>query len=229
MRKEINAWLDDEDRPLGTNTQNLIRLRAIKQLSKLLGRNSAVAYFLICEYGMKELHTLLVSCTKQRRLCEAVIVDLKKYIVEPEWRPAFDLFEDNIEKRANHCFRIIQEVIRLTELHPYFSEVGYEDLLDFTKRTIGDNSRDQMLKEAIAKYAEENPEKIAAYMRSIEHEIRARDERIARRRQEAEDEKAAKKRAKEMAKEEAEEIRKNEEAHRKRARQIERSFERYYK
>lgn len=231
MRKgdKVKAWLDRNDLPAGSTYANVTHIRNINQISKYLGRNNAVALYLINEYGKKELYAVLRSGMKQRKLCGVVKKKLKTTRCGAEDSEMLYDFEEALEQRSVHVFNIIQDAVRLTDAYPYFRAVGYAELIDFTKKWTGDDSANKRLSENIKAYNEAHPDEVREYMQSIEHELRMIEERRARIKQAEEDEKAAKKRAKQMLKEEAEEIRKNEAAHRRRQQIIDRSFERYFK
>lgn len=230
-KQRTNYWLDDKDRPLGPNRRSLAMLRQYKQLKQELSRNLVVLYFLMTRMGMGELRTMFYSAKKQKQYVRAVIFSLKEYAVTEDWEEVFVRDIRLLHERCEYVLTIIRHNLKLTEYMPYFTEVGFDKLVDFSnqhRKEHDDQAADDLEADILAWNAE-HADAVKAYMDSIADEKAAMEAHRARI---AEQERAEKKAAREQRKAEnaeVREIRKNEKAYKSRQRKIERSFERYYK
>jgi hypothetical protein len=212
--KGITNWLDDKTRNKGATKYNLEFLRLFKQLDAELGRINTISYFCVKRLGIKNANAMLSSAKKQRALIKHVEVDLKKYAVTDEWTDIFNKSIDRISARCDYLFKILKENIRLTKYHLYFTEVGYDKLIDFSfVRTKSDNFNDESIDEElmtnITQYNKRHQTAIDDYMKSIEnelHNIEIRRKNIA---ENEKREKEAKRLARKISNDEVKEIKKN--------------------
>lgn len=228
-RKRINDWTK-EDRQEGMNRRSARYFLEFKEISQEFSRNNAILYFLIKQMGMTELSGIFGSHIKQKRLVRAVMADLKQYAMTEDWEKAFDLDIRMLRERTRYVFAIIKANIKLTELYPYFEQVGFDKLMDFSvKYNDGDDEAADALREEIEKWNAEHQDEIKAHMDATAEE---RENLIRYRARIAEDNKAEKKArrlARKAQNDEVKEIRRNAEKHRKHRMKVEREFNRYYK
>ena len=228
-RKRVNDWLNEKNRPKELTRKNLEYVRELNQIEREFSRLIVIAYLLITEFNMNGLRQIFLSAQRQKKFVQAVKLSLKEYGVETEWHKVFDRDIESLRKRLDHAFKIIVENIRLTESYPYFKNVGFDKLIDFSIDYIKAKDNDDtvivnQLKEEIEEYNASHQQEIVKHMESVKDEI----EVLERHRAKIEADKKAEKRARKLAKKEADaevrEIKKNNEKHRKEQRKIDRSF-----
>lgn len=228
--KRANDWLNLTTRETGATKANIYLLREYKEMDREFTRILVIAYFLMVDKGMDELHSLFSSAKKQRGFIRAVIIDLKKYKVDSQWEVVLDRDLEKLFQRVNYIYKIIRENVRLTDAYPYFKAVGFSRLIDFSITVLDDpHEENEKLLEEIGEWNRTHREEVDEYMESIADElarVQARKDRIA---QAKADEKMAKKMARRVANDEVKEIRKNEKAYKDRQKKIEKSFAKYYK
>jgi len=232
--KRINDWLADNTRPTSLTKLNMKYLGEMKECSAKLGRISCIAYLLTymarSDVISDNLGTMLHSSMRQRNLCKAVCIDLKKYGVRPEDAQLFERTINAIDTRCNHVFRIIKENVRLTEYHPYFEAVGYDRLMDYAmSRIIDDGEMASALQLEMASWNSRHKEEIERYKASIADEVAKYEQQKQARAAAVKEEKRIRREAKRAEDAEVREIRENEKKYRERQRKIEKSFDRYYK
>lgn len=227
--KRMTDWLHAE-RQEGMNQRSARYFLELKEIRQEFGRNNAILFFLIKEMGMKELNSLLGSHVKQKKLVGAVMTDLKQYAMTEDWEKVFNREIRNLRERTRYVFAIIKANIKLTEIYPYFDQVGFERLMDFSiKHNDGDDNADDELREEILAWNAEHQDEIKAHMEATAEE---RENLIRHRARIAEDtrlEKQARKIAKKAENEEVKEIRRNSKRHMKQKKKIERDFDYLYK
>ena len=231
-RKTMSDWMNDPTRPKTLTKMNTECLIRAKEVLSELNRNSIITYFLLNTCDMEEARTMFISGERQQKLLYALIKDLKKCGVEPEWRKVIMRDLESIHRRCVYVIEVCKENLLLTKYQPYFDANGF--------RTI-DKVADSMLTKEADLYEEEEKAKaeISAWMERHEAEVEAYEKEIepkrqmleARRQRIKEQEKAEKKAIRDAKKAENAEIREMRENYRKhkaRQKKIERSFARYY-
>ena len=239
-RKQITDWFECPDRPEGMNQTAKKFFLELKDIDKRMARNNTILYFLLMEYDMQEMRTMMISTSRVRALIYKIMVQLKGWkdddgtehqghAVMPEWIQVFRKNIDSFSRRADYVFTIIQKNLEETELYPYFREVGFDRLVDFGVRYPKDkDDQARQLKEEIEQWNAEHQEEIDAHMAVMAPQIQARD---AHRKKVAEDRKAEKQAirlAKKAETAEVREIRENNRKYWKRVKKENREFEKYY-
>lgn len=238
--KRITDWLESADRPEGMNQTGKKFFLELKDIDKRMARNNTILYFLLMEYGMQEMRTMMISTSRVRSLIYKIMVQLKGWkdddgdehpghAVMPEWISVFQKNIDSFSRRADYVFAIIKKDLEETELYPYFREVGFDRLVDFGVRYPKDKDEQaRQLKEEIEQWNAEHQDEVDAHMAVMAPQIQARD---AHRKKVAED-RAAEKQARRLAKKaetaEVREIRENNRKYWKQVKKENRDFERYY-
>lgn len=228
-RLTLNDWLNDAERPEKLTRKNMEYLGEMKEVSAEIGRISMVTYFLLTRCHVTGVRQMLNSSIKQRRFVKKVIVDLKKYGVTHEYEKAFERDIRKLKNRIEYVYPIIRENVRLTEFYPYFDEVGFERLLDYTMLvSVTDDEEERRLYENAVEWNNRHRKEVDEYIERIRPEVERIEERKKRLKEEAMAEREMKKRAKKAENDEVREIKNNEKRYKQRVRKIEKSFERYY-
>lgn len=226
----VNRWLNDKDRVEGMNKRSAKYFREYKQAEREKGRNIVILYYLITRYNLTGCYSMFGSERKQKKYIQAVKMSLKEYSLEQRWERDFDKDLTNLKKRTDFVFRIIQENIRMTELYPFFREVGFDRLADFgVKYAKGDEEAADQLAAEISKWNAEHFGEVQSYMESIAEEKANMEAHRARIQAEEKAEKEAKRMLKKQERDEIKEIRENHRKYESRRKRVERSFDRYYK
>lgn len=226
----LNEWLSDNSRTKGCTSLNVHYLRAFKQVDKELGRTAVVNYFLLTKLGVEDVRTMLRSSMKQRKFLRAVIIDIKQYRIEADMQKMFDKELRSLQRRVDHVFRIVIENLKLTEYYPFFRDVGFEQLVDFSTEYHGGGATDiDFLIPQIEEYNATHQQEIAEHLESIKVEKEARDAHRQRIKEQDKLEKELRKKARKAANAEVKEIKDNEKKHKSRQKRIDRSFEYLYR
>ena len=228
--RDLNDWLNDPRRSATLTRKNMEYLGEFKDLEAELKRISMLTYFLMAKCGIYGVRAMHESAKKQCGFIRKVIVDLKKYGVAKEDEKAFDRDIKKIRNRVEYVYPIIKENVRLTEYYPYFSERGFDRLLDYTLlRGVIDEKEQERLYEDVQDWNERHLEKVREYAEQIRPEV----EKIAERKRQIHEKEMLERKtlrdARKAADAEVKEIRENERKRRQRQAKIERSFERYYR
>lgn len=229
-RLRVQNWMNDPDKVAGMNRRAARYFLEFKEIEREFSRNNTILFFLISRMGMKELSALLGSSRKQKKLVSAVKMTLKDYSVEQKWEPIFRQEIRKLHERTAYVLYIIRENIKLTELYPYFSSVGYDKLMSLSaKRTESDEGDFNELQKDIEEWNAEHQEEIKKHMEDTAEE---RERMLAHRaviREQERQEKAARRQKKKEENAEVKEIRANNRRYNARRKQIEKSFAHYYK
>lgn len=225
--------MNDKQRPKGMNQRGGKYYLEFKQIKHAeIGRNNVMLFFLINTMGMNECRMMLQSGRKQRDFCIAVMAQLKEYQVQQKYEKTFDEDVKMLHKRSEHVKKIISENIRLTELWPYFSAIGFQRLEDFASgysKINNEQDAASQLKADIEEWNAEHQEEIKRHMESVAEEIRIRDEHRAKVKAEAKAEKEARKLIENARKKFEKESQKIAHDREVRERKLEREFARYYR
>ncbi len=184
---------------------------------------------------MNGLRQIFLSAQRQKMFVVAVKLSLKEYGVEPKYYKVFDRNIDIIRRRLDHVFKIITENIRLTEYYPYFQNVGFEKLIDFSVDYIAAVGTDdnQALAEYLVKeienYNADHPKEVKEHMETVKDEIEILERHRAKIQANKKAERTARRLAKKAEDEEVREIKRNNEKHRKEQAKIDRSFNYLFK
>ena len=234
-RKSINDWLIDNERPKVINSKNVEYVRELNQITKEFSRVIVITYLLITRFGMNGLRQIFLSAQRQKMFVVAVKLSLKEYGVEPKYYKVFDRDIDIIRSRLDHVFKIITENIRLTEYYPYFQNVGFEKLIDFSVDYIAAFGTDdnQALAECLVKeienYNADHPKEVKEHMETVKDEIEILERHRAKIQASKKAERTARRLVKKAEDEEVREIKRNNEKHRKEQAKIDRSFNYLFK
>lgn len=229
-RKTIQTWMDDKRRPKGCTALNMEYIRDLKQYEREFSRIIIICYFLLKECKMGDVRQMFFSAKKQKEFIYAVKYDLKKYIVTDEWQKVFQRDFQKLRNRLDHVFRIIQENIRLTDMYPYFQDVGFDRLIDFSIEYPKDNDAcaSQLLSE-ISDWKAKHPDEVEAHLQKVQPEIEIRDRHRAEVRESARIEKEIRKAARKAENAEIREMKQNEHKRQVEKRRVDRMFDYLYK
>lgn len=229
-RKTIQSWLDDKRRPKGCSQLNMEYFRELKQYEREFSRILIITYFLMQECKITDVRQMFYSAKKQKNLIAAIQIGLRQYMVTQEWQKTFQMTFGNFRRRLDHVFRIIQENIRLTENYPYFQDVGFDRLIDFSVEYPKDHDTcNKRLLEEIANWNAEHPEEVKHHMEKVKTEIENRDRHRAEVREAVRIEKEMRKQAIKAENAEIREMKRNEQEYQKQKRKTDRMFEYIYK
>lgn len=229
-RKRINDWLNDTKRDMGCSRKQVEYFRELKQCDSEFARIGVITYFLTTRLEIEYARTMMMSAIKQRKFIYRILVDLKKYRVDPEYDRAFELDIKGLQRRCEYVFKICKEDLRLTEYYPYFETVGFERLLD-VKLEYNENKESELdvILPDLNEWEADHQAEIAAHMETVREEIEIRDRHKAKVAAKEKAEKEAAKAKKKAERDEIKEIKKNAEAYRKQQRKLDKEFERYYR
>lgn len=229
-RKTIKTWMDDKRRPKGCTALNMEYIRDLKQYEREFSRIIIICYFLMARCNITDVRQMFVSAKRQKDLILAIRIDLKKYEVTQEWYKVFQYTFDSFRRRLDHVFRIIQENIRLTDMYPYFQDVGFDRLIDFSIDYPKDNDAcaEQLLSE-ISDWNAKHPDEVEAHLQKVQPEIEIRDKHRAEVRESARIEKEIRKAARKAENAEIREMKQNEHKRQVEKRRVDRMFEYLYK
>lgn len=226
----MKDWMSDPRREKGVCKEQIDFIRSLREIDDELGRVTTLTYFLLTRLKMEDARSMMRSAKNQRNLIWALTQDLKKYQVSKKWMPIFKRDISKLSKRAEFVYGICKEDLRLTKHWPYFSEVGFDKLLDFqTKFESFEASVLDVILPEMESWERDHQEEIQKHMESIADEIRIRDEHRAKVKEKERQEKEAAKRIKAEEKAEIREIEKNRKEELKRKRKLDREFERYFR
>lgn len=226
MGKNMKSWMSDATRRKGATGHNLEILREANEARDKLKNITVVTYFLLKEYKMDALQSMFASAQKQRDLCSAVILDLKKFKLDDEWYPVIKRDLSSIERRYLWVLEMVKENVRLTKLQPFFDAYGFDSLFAIrqgdkkeTEEAVAD------LKKKISTWNKKHEAEVSAYEKAIKDEV----EKIEARRQKIKDDERKEREARRMRRkqvnDELKEMRKNEIEHRKEIRKENRVYE----
>lgn len=227
----VNDWLNDKKRPIKITQRNVKYLGLMKEASAELGRISMVTYFLLVKCGMKSVRQMMNSSVRQRKFMKKVISELKKYEVTNEYERAFEKSVESARKRIDHVYKIIRENVRLTEFYPYFEQVGFKRLLDYSMATMAEgiinDEEEQRLYERALEWNRFHKEEVEEHMNKIRPEMEMLEERRRRIAEERRIERETLKAIKKAEEDEAREMRKNEKKWECEVRKANKMLERY--
>lgn len=234
--KTVNQWITI-NKPKGCLPLNVDLFREYKDICSEFSKLSTLLYVLMVDLEHRDdFICLFRSIVKQRVYIDTVCYALKTYQIQKRFETIFRKNIKELRKRIDHVNKIIKINLRLSELYPYFEEVGYDilddpdvlkDTWDNENKVFKDAGRIRIISE-IKKWNEMHPDLISKHMEEIRPELEASN----RRREEIiNNAKAEKQKIKdEKKKENAEykEIKKNEEKYKKHMRKVNKEFETYY-
>lgn len=224
--RNMRTWMDDNERLKGCSTKNIEYLRELKAILPEYSRIGILTYFLVTRLGVEDARTMMSSAKKQKELILAVMTDLKKYFVTKDYEPVFEKNLQSFRKRCDYVYAICKADLQLTEHWPYFSEVGFEKLLDFETRMAGkDESVLDILIPEMEAWEAAHPDEIAAHMESIRPELEARDRHKAEVRAKEKAEKEAKRTAKRAENAEIREMKQNAKKEEQRRRKLDKELD----
>lgn len=226
--RRINDWLVMKKNPIG-NPRNIEYIRELNQLFREFKRIAIITYMLKTRFGIEDVQSMLSSATKQRDFVYAVKLQVKEYGVDPEWDRVFDHDIDSMKRRVAYVFRVMADIIKLTELYPYFRAVGFERLVDYGFQYPNESDKaTEVLAREIAEYNKKHPEEVAEHMRSTQAERDARDRHRQKIAEQTKLEKESNRLAKKLMRQEEKEIKENAKKEKRRKAIIDKSFARYW-
>lgn len=224
--RNMRTWMDDNERLKGCSTKNIEYLRELKAILPEYSRIGTLTYFLVTRLGVEDARTMMNSAKKQKELILAVMTDLRKYFVTRDYEPVFERNLKSFRTRCDYVYAICKADLQLTEHWPYFSEVGFEKLLDFETRMAGrdESVLDVLIPEMEAWEASHQAE-IEKHMESIRPELEARDRHKAEVRAKEKAEKEAARAKKKAENAEIREMKQNAKKEEQRRRKLDRELD----
>lgn len=172
--RSASDWLKAKKKE-GKSGRSKYFLERFEEVSAELARIQVAVFFLVNELGLTECMEILASCRRQRSFLMAMEINLKKYVVDEEWSPAIQATLTNLRGRLVYLHDIvIPETIRMTDIFPYFREVGFAKLDEYaenyctTKKAWGNQGKIvSRLRDEITAWKKAHTRDIADYMESI--------------------------------------------------------------
>jgi len=174
QERNAHDWIK-ADKPEGQNGRAKAFKEQYENAAEALARIQVIVFFLVNELGMNECLEILTSCRRQRSFIKAMEINLRKCKVEDEWVRPLQSTLTNLRGRFSYLHDIvIPEIIRMTDIYPYFRQKGFEVLDDYAddyfrkkKNKIMQRKVVMRLRDDISTWKKENSNEIVDYMESI--------------------------------------------------------------